>query len=322
MKRLILLLFFLFLYHLIYPQSFDLLKDYQPGQSIIYQFNRNASPADPFWQDTASIINIFNGTYRTYIDSITFNVYDSINTYHLQIHKAGIEIIRNVNRIISSENVDTIYASSIFEFVNDNFGSSGHRIKGWLFPDTVNQSPRCPWDTTIFNPYSYYYRFYHFPSTDTFDIIKDTLLLSNLTTDCYDFGYTINFIVTINDGLLKRINGLFNFFDWSYTDVFTKDEVSGANIETLPPEQFILFQNYPNPFNPITTIKYSVPKTSNVNLTVYNVLGKEIITLVNEEKIQGTYEVQFNGKNTSSGVYFYVMKAGNFIGTKKLILLK
>ena len=81
-------------------------------------------------------------------------------------------------------------------------------------------------------------------------------------------------------------------------------------------------QNYPNPFNPITTINYSVPKTSNVSLVVYDVIGREIKTLVNGEKLPGNYNVQFNGSDLSSGVYFYVMRAENFIDTKKFILLK
>jgi len=321
MKYLILLLFFLSLNLPLQSQSFDLLKDYQPGQSIVYQFDRSASPAG-FFQDTSSIINIFDGTYRTYIDSITFNFNDSIKTYHLLIHKVGTEIIRNVNRIISSRNIDTLYGSSIKEFVNVNFRSGEHKIKGWLFPDTVNQSPRCPEDSTIFYPYSNYYRFYHFPSADTFDIRGDTLLLTNVATDCFDIGYTVRLRITINDGLLQRSNSLFNFFDWSYSDVFNKEEVSGLNIVNQIPEQFLLYQNYPNPFNPITTIKYSIPKTSNISLVVYDVLGREITTLVNEEKLSGNYTVQFNGSNFSSGVYFYVMRADNFIDTKKFILLK
>ena len=96
------------------------------------------------------------------------------------------------------------------------------------------------------------------------------------------------------------------------------DDTNSGNL----PKQFDLLQNYPNPFNPVTTITYYVPKTSKVRITVYDVLGREISELVNEEKLSGTYEVKFNGINSSSGVYFYVMQADNFIDTKKLILLK
>lgn len=85
---------------------------------------------------------------------------------------------------------------------------------------------------------------------------------------------------------------------------------------------FELFQNYPNPFNPSTKIDYSIKQRSLVTLKVYNILGKEIATLVNEEKPVGNYEVEFKGNNLSSGVYFYKMQAGSFIDTKKFILIK
>ena len=91
--------------------------------------------------------------------------------------------------------------------------------------------------------------------------------------------------------------------------------------------EFSLSQNYPNPFNPVTKIKYSIPQnlrreTGNVSLKIYDVLGREITTLVNEEKPAGEYEVEFNGSNLPSGIYFYQLNAGVFTETKKMILLK
>ena len=107
--------------------------------------------------------------------------------------------------------------------------------------------------------------------------------------------------------------------------LFFQSNLNVLGIENPPdilPEYFVLSQNFPNPFNPITTIKYSVPTTSNISLVIYDILGREIKTLVNEEKLPGNYTVEFNGANFSSGVYFYVMRADNFIDTKKFILLK
>ncbi|MCB0752654.1 MAG: T9SS type A sorting domain-containing protein, partial [Ignavibacteriae bacterium] len=84
-----------------------------------------------------------------------------------------------------------------------------------------------------------------------------------------------------------------------------------------------LDQNYPNPFNPTTTIKYSVPVSSGfVSLKVFDVLGKEITTLVNEVQQPGNYEVAFIAENLASGVYYYTLKANGNIITKKMILLK
>jgi len=88
------------------------------------------------------------------------------------------------------------------------------------------------------------------------------------------------------------------------------------------PDQFALLQNYPNPFNPTTKIKYSIPQSSQVITKVFDVLGNEIETLVNEEKPAGTYEVTWYAVQLPSGVYFYQLKAGDFIQTKKMVLMK
>jgi hypothetical protein len=92
------------------------------------------------------------------------------------------------------------------------------------------------------------------------------------------------------------------------------------------PTEFSLSQNYPNPFNPSTKIHYSLEKASQVSLKIYNVLGVEVATLINEHQEAGGYTVPF-GFNTrtlgiSSGVYFYRLEAGSFVSTKKLILMK
>jgi hypothetical protein len=88
------------------------------------------------------------------------------------------------------------------------------------------------------------------------------------------------------------------------------------------PNKFELMQNYPNPFNPVTSIKYQVSSISQVVLKVYDLLGKEVAVLVNEEKPAGRYEVMFNASSLSSGVYFYQIQAGEFVQTKKMILIR
>ncbi|HZW40366.1 MAG TPA: T9SS type A sorting domain-containing protein [Ignavibacteriaceae bacterium] len=85
---------------------------------------------------------------------------------------------------------------------------------------------------------------------------------------------------------------------------------------------YSLEQNYPNPFNPSTKIKYTLPKQGLVIIKVYDVLGKEIMNLVNEEKPSGEYEVEFDGSSLSSGIYFYQIQAGEFLDTKKMVLMK
>jgi hypothetical protein len=94
-------------------------------------------------------------------------------------------------------------------------------------------------------------------------------------------------------------------------------------IDNIIPENYSVLQNFPNPFNPSTIIKYQIPQNSFVSLKVYNSLGQETATLVNGMVNAGSYEVQLNASNLSSGVYYYVIKAGNnFVQTKKMILMK
>jgi len=88
-----------------------------------------------------------------------------------------------------------------------------------------------------------------------------------------------------------------------------------------------LEQNYPNPFNPSTKIRFIIPsdvkrETSKMSLVVYDVLGNKVVTLFNEEKAAGNYEVDFNAEELTSGIYFYKLTAGSFSITKKMILLK
>ncbi|MDH3267375.1 MAG: T9SS type A sorting domain-containing protein, partial [Ignavibacteria bacterium] len=88
------------------------------------------------------------------------------------------------------------------------------------------------------------------------------------------------------------------------------------------PLQFSLEQNYPNPFNPSTTIEYTIPQNGFVSLKVFNVLGKEVATLVNGQNDAGNHKVEFDATSLNSGVYFYRIESRNFVETKKLVLLK
>ncbi len=114
-----------------------------------------------------------------------------------------------------------------------------------------------------------------------------------------------------------------------FLDLQNITEVKNTNEGSLLPEKFNLFQNYPNPFNPVTNIVFQIPKTENVKITIYDILGREIETLLNEELRPGRHEIIFNVNNLtsgrqglSSGIYFYSVKAGNLISTKSMVLLK
>jgi hypothetical protein len=105
-------------------------------------------------------------------------------------------------------------------------------------------------------------------------------------------------------------------------NVYGDTTLTSVKDEPISEMQYDLLQNYPNPFNPETNIKYTVKSRGYVTLKVYDILGNEIITLVNEEKPAGNYEVKFNGSGLASGIYIYKLTSGNFIKARKLLLLK
>ena len=108
----------------------------------------------------------------------------------------------------------------------------------------------------------------------------------------------------------------------SVTIKYSQTPTGIDQIENNIPIKYSLHQNYPNPFNPTTTISYGLTQQLLVTLRIYNILGQEVATLVNEEKPAGSYEVNWNASNLSSGVYLYRLKTGSFVETKKMILMK
>lgn len=103
------------------------------------------------------------------------------------------------------------------------------------------------------------------------------------------------------------------------------EEIIGADnivVNVEVPKEYSLNQNYPNPFNPVTKIKYDIPLNGNVSIKIYDINGRLINTLINEYKTAGRYEIDFNGKNLSSGLYYYKIESGNFSQVRKMILIK
>jgi hypothetical protein len=126
-----------------------------------------------------------------------------------------------------------------------------------------------------------------------------------------------NDAASINGRLLARTDSV-SLHNNTIGGVLVVTTVRSENV----PNGFTLSQNYPNPFNPSTTFRYSIPNKSKVIIKVYNILGNETKTLVNEEKPAGKYELTWNAANLPSGVYFYRIQAGSFVETKKMVLLK
>ncbi|MCK9282122.1 MAG: T9SS type A sorting domain-containing protein [Melioribacteraceae bacterium] len=158
------------------------------------------------------------------------------------------------------------------------------------------------------------------------DALKDQIMIRE------GMRVPIDFSVNDNDtgereGILcySPNNQDFSYQDvsrWYYTWIGDKwNPGTGVEEETIP-EAYSLLQNYPNPFNPTTTIKYSVAAAGFVTLKVYDVLGRQVMDLVNRQQDKGNYTVSFNGSNLSTGVYFYKLESGNFSSIKKMMLIK
>ncbi len=174
----------------------------------------------------------------------------------------------------------------------------------------------------------------------------DTVNMANvykiLDTTTVFFGDSVRFMkfyysTGLDDEYTVGIIPNFGFVEWNTSDFFGYYSMNlfGAQLsgvvygiltnvdeENPMPYKYSLHQNYPNPFNPSTIIEYEIPEVSFVTVKVYDVLGNEVITLVNEEKPAGNHRIQFDGSQLSSGIYFYQLTAGTFVQNKKMILLR
>jgi hypothetical protein len=168
-------------------------------------------------------------------------------------------------------------------------------------------------------------------------IFTTTVIFPAFTTFLVSYKFSLNFGDDVNNGggndneNAIGANHQFNLFPSAQycvtKDTFgimlLKDFVSDVEpVNNVIPSAYALDQNYPNPFNPTTNINFSIPNEAFVTLDIYNAIGQKVASLVNEDKSAGTYTVDFNATNLTSGIYFYKITADNFTDTKKMILMK
>jgi hypothetical protein len=128
---------------------------------------------------------------------------------------------------------------------------------------------------------------------------------------------------TFDGEITKFKNWILTRLTWLDANMPGKDIQTTGVQGTVPiPKDFVLFQNYPNPFNPTTVINYFLPVAGHVVVKVYDMLGREVATLVNEQKPAGSYHVAFDARLLSSGVYFYSLQSKSFKDTKEMVLIK
>jgi hypothetical protein len=171
------------------------------------------------------------------------------------------------------------------------------------------------WSCSDPDGHSIKYFFYLGYANRMLDIYKTDLTTNSLHVDGLKADSVYLWSITATDGQSITQGPI-----WSF-----KIKSSGTGIKNQANTKLLVYslnQNYPNPFNPTTILQYEIPKSSNVKLIIYNTLGQSVKTLVNEEKNPGKYTVSFNAGALSGGIYFYTIKAGDFVETKKMVLLK
>ncbi len=253
-------------------------------------------------------------------DSLCFLAADTMGFYVYDITNPNLpELIKNVNQIGSVEDI-TVKDSVIFIAQ----GKSGISM--------LNKNDYS--NISTFNNHSTYVRkilrdgnyLYVLDDTRGLVVFDITNPVNAFETGCYTLGKAIAINLTVEGNLIFLSQGSYGFTILK-NDLITSVK-NGSNSSLT--NHIDLSQNYPNPFNPTTTIQFSIPSPSqgegqrvrSVTLKVYDVLGREIATLVNEQKSPGNYQVTFDGSKLTSGVYFYRLQSGSFSQTKKFLLLK
>jgi len=268
--------------------------------------------------------HIMTAIYQNQIPNVLFEEnFNSVNAWITNIYKGNgtFDAITYDNEncarfyMIGSPGVVYTYKKL------DNTIPSGSKLTAKWFYETSGTFPNSE------NSDGGYIRFLNkIPSTEPLD---NDIILSLFKSNDYPMHQWNEKVFTIDKeipiGNYIAIGGavwpsyIINYWDYikiqnSVTDVNTK--------ELEVPTRFILEQNYPNPFNPSTIIKYDIPKESFVTIIVYDVLGREVIELVNKQKSAGRYQETFNAAKLASGIYFYRIQAGSFVETKKMILMR
>ena len=190
---------------------------------------------------------------------------------------------------------------------------------------TVGEMVSIQWKEEVsHNPNSKWNLYFSADGGSNWEIIEEEIIKSQT-----EYDWTVpDFPTQFGEIRVVQDNGptLGNYYDISGNFTITNNTTSVNNLKSLP-QTFALFQNYPNPFNPTTKISFTIPNPGDVNngltiLKIYNILGKELATLINGNLAPGKHEIEFNADNLPSGVYLYRLSYKNFSQSKKMTVIK
>ncbi len=260
-----------------------------------YFCDGNTPINDEIWHHVAAT---FDGdTIKVYLDAILDN---ELNTGKASIKPSS-------NNFTIGSNFDGVSWQPVYAAIDEvrlwNIARSQSQLKAAM-NDTLPPAYYSSLDSGLVG----YWRF---------DVFEDLVINNDGVDDIRDFSYYHNHGDSEGDPKLVSSGAL----------------VSVDNNESEVPQHYLLYQNYPNPFNPTTTIRYSIPSLNAghstfrngralVQLKIYDMLGRNVITLINQERLPGNYEIEFDASGLPSGVYFYSIRINEFMNTKKLMLLK
>jgi len=172
--------------------------------------------------------------------------------------------------------------------------------------------------TVVWNPTEPAVDYYHVELAYDSLFVNSIVIVETFSSTAVEFNLLQN-----NETYWWRVaaHNAFGFGPWSDPWNFSV-LITGIGLDPTLPREHFLYQNYPNPFNPSTTIRYGLPQQTHVTLEVFNMLGQQVALLMDEPQDAGYHEVIFERAALASGLYFYRLRAGDFVGTKKLILMK
>ena len=275
-------------------------------QSSSTQSDSRVAGIQTWYQDNPKIY--YNSVYLSGIGA------NHSGSAALYIHHNCSNVEAKNNILVNTRDESPYYASAVYDYIASNLTSDYNALYSNNYLVRIgnsNYNTLTDWQATGQDLNSY---------TELPNFISSTDLHIDETIPTYleSRGTPIAGIDTDFDGD-PRSNDSTDIGADEFNGIYIP---TGIDDEGILPTVYALEQNYPNPFNPNTKIKYSVPQASRVQIKVFDVLGNEIETLVNEEKPAGTYELTWNAVNLPSGVYFYQLKAGSFVETNKMVLMK